>query len=84
MGREKCGFHIVPRCRASWLCKTRVPWDLEEMWMGHAHQDLPDQFAEQLRKDIKYRRKWCENIRLGFDPPANVSEDRCECSSTTP
>jgi hypothetical protein len=28
IGREKCGFHIFRRFRASWLRKKRVPWDL--------------------------------------------------------
>src|SRR5438105_15519601 len=47
MGREKCGFHIFRRFRASWLRGNRVPWDLEKIWMGHAHKDLTDQYAEQ-------------------------------------
>jgi integrase len=74
MGREKCGFHIFRRFRASWLRKNRVPWDLEKTWMGHAHKDLTDQYAEQLREDVKYRRKWCEKIGLGFVLPPNVSQ----------
>ena len=69
MGREKCGFHIFRRFRASWLRKKRVPWDLEKMWMGHAHKDLTDQYAEQLREDVDYRREWCEKIGLGFNLP---------------
>jgi hypothetical protein len=51
-----------------------VPWDLEKMWMGHAHKDLTDQYAEQLREDVKYRREWCEKIGLGFVLPTNVSQ----------
>ncbi len=74
MGREKCGFHAFRRFRASWLRKNRVPWDLEKMWMGHAHKDLTDQYAEQLREDVKYRREWCEKIGLGFVLPAHVSQ----------
>ena len=69
MGRQKCGFHIFRRFRASWLRKNRVPWDLEKMWMGHAHKDLTDQYAEQLREDMQYRRKWCDKIGLGFNLP---------------
>ena len=76
MGREKCGFHIFRRFRASWLRKNRVPWDLEKMWMGHAHKDLTDQYAEQLRENVKYRREWCEKIGLGFDIPTNVSQPK--------
>ena len=37
-----------------------VWWDLEKMWMGHAHKDLTNQYAEQLGEDVKYRREWCE------------------------
>ena len=74
MGREKCGFHAFRRFRASWLRKNRVPWDLEKMWMGHAHKDLTDQYAEQLREDVKYRCQWCKKIGLGFVLPANVSQ----------
>jgi len=67
MGRQKCGFHIFRRFRASWLRKNRVPWDLEKMWMGHAHKDLTDQYADQLLEDVQYRRKWCDKIGLGFN-----------------
>jgi integrase len=74
IGRQKCGFHIFRRFRASWLRKNRVPWDLEKIWMGHAHKDLTDQYAEQLPEDVKYRHKWCEEIGLGFILPANVSQ----------
>lgn len=60
MSREKFGFHIFRRFRASWLRKNRVRWDLEKIWIGHAHKGLTDQYAEQLREDVKYHRKWCE------------------------
>jgi integrase len=49
MGREKCGFHIFRRFRASWLRRNRVPWDLEKMWMGHARgREIP---PRMVRKD---------------------------------
>ena len=67
MGREKCGFHIFRRFRASWIRKNRVPWDLEKMWLGHAHKDLTDQYTEQLREDVEYRREWCDKIGIGFN-----------------
>lgn len=70
IGREKCGFHIFRRFRSSWIRKNRVPWDLEKFWMGHAHRDLTDQYAEQLREDVEYRREWCERIGLGFALPS--------------
>ena len=37
--------------------------------MGHAHKDLTDQYAEQLREDVEYRREWCDKIGLGFNLP---------------
>jgi len=74
MGRERCGFHIFRRFRASWRRKNRAPWVLEKMWMGHAHKDLMDQYAEQLREDVKYRRECREKIGLGFFLPTNVSQ----------
>lgn len=57
-GREKFGFHIFRRFRASWLRKNRVRWDLKKFWMGQPHKGLTDQYAEQLREDVEYRRKW--------------------------
>ena len=45
-----------------------------KLWMGHAHKDLTDQYAEQLREDVKYRREWCEKIGIGFALPTNVSQ----------
>ena len=74
LGKEKCGFRIFRRFRAHWIRKNRVPWDLEKIWMGHAHKDLTDQYAEQLGEDVKYRREWCEKIGLGFVLPTNVSQ----------
>jgi hypothetical protein len=38
------------------------------------NHNLTDQYAEQLREDVKYRRKWCEKIGLGFVLPTNVSQ----------
>jgi len=75
--------HLSPLSRALALSDSCAV-GLRSNVAGTAHKDLTDQFAEPLREDVKYRRKWCENIRLGFDPPGNVSEDRCECSSKTP
>jgi len=69
LGKEKCGFHIFRRFRAHWIRKNRVPWGLEKFWMGHAHKDLTDQYAEQLREDVEYRCEWCEKIGLGFQLP---------------
>jgi hypothetical protein len=37
--------------------------------MGHAHKDLTDQYAEQIREDVEYRREWCDKIGLGFNLP---------------
>jgi hypothetical protein len=42
---------------------------LEKFWMGHTHKDLTDQYAEQQREDVEYRREWCEKIGQGFQLP---------------
>jgi DNA-binding transcriptional regulator YdaS (Cro superfamily) len=63
MGREKRGFHIFRRYRASWLRKGRVPWDLEKMWMGHAHTrtsrtSMPNSYARREIPPQMVRKDW--------------------------
>jgi hypothetical protein len=41
-----------------------VPWDLEKMWMGHAHKDLADQYAEQLREDVNTAANGAKELAL--------------------
>jgi hypothetical protein len=43
-----------------------VPWDLEKFWIGHANKDVTDKYAEQLKNDVEYRKKWAEKVGLGF------------------
>jgi len=31
--------------------KSRVPWDLEKFWIGHANKDVTDKYAAQLKED---------------------------------
>jgi hypothetical protein len=47
-----------------------------------AHKDLTDQYAEQLCEDVKYRRKWCEKIGVGFVLPTNATEARSDQESS--
>jgi hypothetical protein len=66
-------------CPSSRHCATveSTTWPkdrLQKMWMGHAHKDLTDQYAKQLREDVKSCRKWCEKIGLGFVLRTNVSQ----------
>jgi integrase len=61
------GFHTFRRFRTAQLRKTRVPWDLEKFWLGHANKDVTDKYAEQLKDDVEYRREWAEKVGLGFD-----------------
>ena len=61
------GFHTFRRFRTSQLRKSRVPWDLEKFWIGHANRDVTDKYAEQLKEDVEYRQEWAEKAGLGFE-----------------
>jgi hypothetical protein len=63
------GFQRSRRCRTSQLRKNRVPWDLEELWIGHTNKDVTDKYAEQLKEDFEYRREWAAKVELGFTVP---------------
>ena len=66
-------FHTFRRFRTSTLRKTRVPWDLEKFWIGHANRDVTDKYAEQLKEDVEYWQDWAEKVGLGFIlGPSNV------------
>ena len=65
------GFHTFRRFRTSQLRKSRVPWDLEKFWIGHANKDVTDKYAEQLKDDVEYRREWAEKVSLGFEVGTN-------------
>jgi hypothetical protein len=48
------------------LRKTRVPWDLEKSWIGHANRDVTDKHAIQLQEDMDWRKEVAERTGLGF------------------
>jgi integrase len=68
------GFHTFRRFRTSQLRKSRVPWDLEKFWIGHASKDVTDKYAEQLREDVEYRWEWAEKVGLGFELVTSVTK----------
>jgi len=63
------GFHSFRRFRTAHLRKNRVPWDLQKLWLGHANKDVTDRCAEQLRKDVAWRKQEAERAGLGFELP---------------
>ena len=63
------GLHCFRRFRASRLRKSRVPWDLEKFWMGHANNGVTDKYTEQLKDDVAYRQRCAKKIGLGFVVP---------------
>jgi integrase len=65
------GFHTFRRFRTSQLRKSRVPWDLEKFWIGHANKDVTDKCLERLKDDVEYRREWAEKVGLGFEVGTN-------------
>jgi integrase len=63
------GFHAFRRFRTARLRKSRVPWDLQKLWLGHANRDVTDRYAEQLKEDVDWRKEVAENAGLGFKLP---------------
>ncbi len=63
------GFHAFRRFRTAHLRKSRVPWDLEKFWLGHANKSVTDKYSEQLKKDVEWRKEVAENTGLGFKLP---------------
>jgi integrase len=70
--RDGLGFHSFRRFRAAHLRKSRVPWDLEKLWMGHANKSVTDKYAEQLKEDVEWRKEVAEQTGLGFSLPGFV------------
>jgi len=60
------GFHAFRRFRFAVLRRPGVPENLIKQWLGHS-QNLMDLYAEQLQRDVAYRREWCESAGLGFE-----------------
>ncbi len=48
---ESVPFHSFRRFRVMHMRKSRVPWDLEKFWIGHANKDVTDKYAAQLKED---------------------------------
>ena len=59
-------FHSFRRFRVMHLRKSRVPWDLEKFWIGHANKDVTDKYAAQLKEDVEWRKDVAEKTGLGF------------------
>jgi integrase len=64
-------FHSFRRFRVMHLRKSRVPWDLEKFWIGHANKDVTDKYAAQLKEDVEWRKDVAEKTGLGFALPAS-------------
>jgi len=62
-------FHSFRRFRTAHLRKSRVPWDLPRLWLGHANKDVTDRYAEQLKEDVEWRKEVAENAGLWFKLP---------------
>jgi hypothetical protein len=63
------GFHAFRRFRTAHLRKSRVPWDLEKFWLGHANKNVTDKYSEQLKTDVEWRKGVAQYTGLGFKPP---------------
>jgi integrase len=73
LDQEGMGFHAFRRFRTAHLRKSRVPWDLEKFWLGHANNNVTDKYSEQLKKDVEWRKEVAENTGLGFKLPTEES-----------
>ena len=81
LGEPKCGAHAFRRFRLTHIREYGVPKDLEHFWMGHqdgngsSNLALPDRGKEvgdiysMLKERVAFRKKWAEQIGLGFDFP---------------
>jgi len=65
-------FHSFRRFRVMHLRKSRVPWDLEKFWIGHADKDVTDKYAVQLKEDLDWRKDVAEKTGLGFVLPPSI------------
>ena len=69
LDQDGMGFHAFRRFRTAHLRKSRVPWDLEKFWLGHANKNVTDKYSEQLKTDVEWRKEVAEYPGLGFKPP---------------
>ncbi len=59
-------FHSFRRFRSEVLRKNRVPWQLENDWLGHASRDISDRYAKGLSDDLRWRKEVAQKTGLGF------------------
>jgi integrase len=69
LDQDGMGFHAFRRFRTAHLRKSRVLWDLEKFWLGHANKNVTDKYSEQLKTDVEWRKEVAEYTGLGFKPP---------------
>ena len=60
LDQDGMGFHAFRRFRTAHLRKSRVPWDLEKFWLGHANKNVTDKYSEQLKTDVQWRKEVAE------------------------
>jgi integrase len=77
---HKVGFHAFRRFRTSLIRKAKVPGDVERLWLGHASRSVTDDYARQLREDLRFRQEWTERTGLGFSMTSTI--DVLPCSTT--
>jgi integrase len=63
---KKVGLHAFRRFRTEVLRRARCPEDLVRLWLGHAKKTVTDLYADGLKNDSAWRRKWCKRAGLGF------------------
>jgi integrase len=63
---KKVGLHAFRRFRTETLRRSCTPEDLTKLWLGHSKGSVTDLYAGGLSKDLAWRRKWCDQVGLGF------------------
>ncbi len=63
---KKIGLHSFRRFRTETLRRACVPEDLIKLWLGRSKATVTDFYASGLRNDLAWRRKWCDQVGLGF------------------
>src|SRR5712691_5135060 len=68
VGVEKAGFHAFRRFRATFLSKNRVPDSLVKFWLGHANNNVTDEYIKMF-DEVEFRKDVTDRIGVGFDIP---------------
>jgi integrase len=61
------GFHMFRRFREELLVKKDCPRELRNFWMGRACETVGQFYALGICNDLNWRRRWAEDIGLGFN-----------------